>query len=103
MSQLSRLVAHLASKRAKHRVKAIPHYRDPRVTWWKYPCEGGLAIVVEVGRPSFRRGEGHRPLRTFIEPDDLGSENEEKADRIKELSPDEFREGVLQGKFVRLC
>ena len=103
MSHLSCLLTYLVRRRAEHRANAIPHYRDPRVSWWKYPCDSGLAIIVEVGRPSFRRGEGHQPLRTFIEPDDLGSENEETADRIKQLSPKEFGEYVRQGKLVRIC
>lgn len=102
MSYPSRLLAYLVRKRAAHRESVIPHYRDPRITWWKYPCDGGLAIIVEVGRPSFRRGEGHQPLRTFIEPDDLGSEIEEAADRIKQLGPQDFGEYVWQGKLIRI-
>ncbi len=100
MQWLSRRVARRRSRRS---VNLIPHYRDSRVSWWRYPCDGGLIIIVEVGRPSFRRGEGHQPLRVFIEPDDLGSANEEQADRIKELGPEDFQHQVAQGKFIRIC
>jgi hypothetical protein len=103
MHLLSRIIAVFTHRRAERGTSIVPHYRDPRVSWWQYPCDGGLTIIVEVGRPSFRRGEGHRPLRAFIEPDDLGSEIEEKADRIKELGPDDFKLQVAQGKFTRIC
>jgi hypothetical protein len=80
----------------------LPHYRDTEVSWWQYPCEGGLVIIIEVGRPSVRRGEGHQPLRTFIEPDDTGSDIEKKADELKELGHIDFRELVEAGKVRRL-
>ncbi len=81
---------------------SVPHYRDPTVSWWKHPCDGGLAIIVEVGRSPIRRGEGHIPLRTFIEPDDAGSEIEKLADDLKQLGPSRFRELVESGALVRI-
>jgi hypothetical protein len=103
MRRLSFLIARPIHSRVDQPANVVPHYRDPRVSWWQYPCEGGLTIIVEVGRPPLRRGEGHQPLRTFIEPDDLGSVNEEEADRIKELGSQGFKDLVEQGKLIRLC